>query len=260
WITVDSGSTGAGNGSVGYSYTANSGTTSRTGTMTIAGATFSVVQSGAVTCTYSIAPAAQSTGVSGGIVSVGVATTSACRWTASSPVPWVTVSSPTAPASGNGTASLQVQTNTGSAARTATVTIAGRSESITQPGTSNIGSSITDFNGDGVADTLSYNAATGAWTMNVTGTGAGASGRWRAGLKVQTVDLDGNGLSDMFGYNSTSGAWVKAVNTGQNSFTSVAGTWWPGWQVSLLDLDGRGQYTVFLDNGVGSMTPLTTGI
>ena len=47
WIAVSSGASGSGNGSVGYSATANSATTSRTGSITIAGKTFSVTQAGA---------------------------------------------------------------------------------------------------------------------------------------------------------------------------------------------------------------------
>src|SRR5262249_17655238 len=46
WITVTSGASGTGNGSVGYSVAANTGTTSRTGSMTIAGQTFNVTQAG----------------------------------------------------------------------------------------------------------------------------------------------------------------------------------------------------------------------
>ncbi len=46
FITITSGSSGTGNGSVGYSVAANAGSTSRTGTMTIAGQTFTVTQAG----------------------------------------------------------------------------------------------------------------------------------------------------------------------------------------------------------------------
>jgi len=53
---------------------------------------------------------------------------------------------------------------------------------------------------------------------------------------------------------------VKAVDTGQSGFTVTTGTWWPGWTLSLLDIDGHGQYGVFLDNGEGLMTPLSTGV
>ncbi|HYJ86058.1 MAG TPA: M36 family metallopeptidase [Pyrinomonadaceae bacterium] len=46
FITITSGSSGSGNGTVNYSVAANTGTTSRNGTMTVAGQTFSVTQSG----------------------------------------------------------------------------------------------------------------------------------------------------------------------------------------------------------------------
>lgn len=47
WITITAGSTGTGNGTVSYTVAANSATTQRTGTMIIAGQTFTVTQAGA---------------------------------------------------------------------------------------------------------------------------------------------------------------------------------------------------------------------
>jgi len=49
FITITSGTSGSGNGTVNYTVSANPGSTSRTGTMTIAGQTFNVTQAGAVT-------------------------------------------------------------------------------------------------------------------------------------------------------------------------------------------------------------------
>ena len=46
WISITSGASGTGNGMVNYSVAANTGTTSRTGTLTIAGQTFTVMQAG----------------------------------------------------------------------------------------------------------------------------------------------------------------------------------------------------------------------
>ena len=46
FITITSGSSGSGNGSVGYSVASNAGSSSRNGTMTIAGQTFTVTQAG----------------------------------------------------------------------------------------------------------------------------------------------------------------------------------------------------------------------
>jgi PKD repeat protein len=48
WITLTSGASGSGNGTVAYSVAANTGTTSRSGTLTIAGSTFTVTQAGSV--------------------------------------------------------------------------------------------------------------------------------------------------------------------------------------------------------------------
>jgi Zn-dependent metalloprotease len=47
FITITAGSSGSGNGTVNYSVASNTGTTSRNGSMTIAGLTFSVTQAGA---------------------------------------------------------------------------------------------------------------------------------------------------------------------------------------------------------------------
>lgn len=62
WMTVTAGSTGTGNGNVGYSVTANPGTTPRIGSLTIAGRTFTLTQVGTVvsappTCTLTASPA-----------------------------------------------------------------------------------------------------------------------------------------------------------------------------------------------------------
>ncbi|MGO8754313.1 MAG: BACON domain-containing protein [Gallionellaceae bacterium] len=46
WIAVTSGASGNGNGAVGYSVTANTGTGSRIGTLAIAGLTFTIIQNG----------------------------------------------------------------------------------------------------------------------------------------------------------------------------------------------------------------------
>ncbi len=55
WLTITSGASGTGNGSVGLSIAANTGV-ARTGTATIAGQTFTVNQAAFVApCTYSIA-------------------------------------------------------------------------------------------------------------------------------------------------------------------------------------------------------------
>ena len=82
WITVTSGANGSGNGSVSYNVAANTGTTSRTGTMTIGGQTFTVTQAGAP-CTFTIAPT--SSNLASSAATTGTVTVTAgtgCSWTA----------------------------------------------------------------------------------------------------------------------------------------------------------------------------------
>jgi Putative binding domain, N-terminal len=129
WITITSGSTGSGNGTVGFSVAANSGGT-RTGTLTIAGATFSLTQGAA--CAYQINPNNQSIGATGGPgTQVAVSTTSGCTWTATSNASWITVTSG-ASGSGNGNVNFNVAPNTGSSTRTGTLTIAGQTFTVSQ--------------------------------------------------------------------------------------------------------------------------------
>ncbi|HKQ51213.1 MAG TPA: M36 family metallopeptidase [Pyrinomonadaceae bacterium] len=69
FITITSGSSGSGSGTVNYSVAANGGTSSRTGTMTIAGQTFTVTQAGTGGGTNLIANPSFETGTSPWVVS-----------------------------------------------------------------------------------------------------------------------------------------------------------------------------------------------
>jgi hypothetical protein len=130
WITVTSGSSGSGNGSVGFSAAANTGP-ARSGSILIAGETVSVTQPSGTTCSYSITPTSRSVPVGGGNSTFSVATTSGCAWTAESEVGWITITSG-ASGSGNGTVGFTASANTGPA-RTGTINIAGIDVSVTQP-------------------------------------------------------------------------------------------------------------------------------
>jgi C1A family cysteine protease len=83
-------------------------------------------------CSYSISPSSQSLGYADGSGSVTVATQGGCAWTATSNAPsWITT---TSSGTGNGTATFTVAANTGAKSRTGTLTIAGRTHSVTQAG------------------------------------------------------------------------------------------------------------------------------
>ena len=136
WITITSGKTGTGNGTAGYSVSANSGISSRTGSLTVAGKTFTVNQSG-VECSYSISPASQSLGSGGGTGTVNVTTSTGCPWSASSPASsgtsWITITSGKT-GTGNGTAGYSVSANSGISSRTGTLTVAGKTFTVNQSG------------------------------------------------------------------------------------------------------------------------------
>ncbi len=131
WIHVTSGSSGT--GTVGYSVDANTfantSSSARTGTMTIAGQTFTVSQAG-VTCTYSISPTKASFRREGGTGTVAVTAPQGCAWTAASNASWITVASGSN-GSGNGSVGYSVAPST-LRRRLGTITIAGRTFTVKQ--------------------------------------------------------------------------------------------------------------------------------
>jgi len=129
WITITSGNSDNGNGTVKYSVAANNGSTPRTGTITVAGQTFTVSQ--AVNCTYQINPTSQSFPLSGGTGSVAVTAPASCAWTAASKVDWVTITSGAA-GSGNGTVAFTVEATSNNKDRNGSLTIASQTFTVAQ--------------------------------------------------------------------------------------------------------------------------------
>ena len=90
--------------------------------------TFTTSSSCAITLSVTTAPIA----ASGGAFAVNVYTGAGCGWIATTPLAWVTVW--TASGSGSGTVPFEVKANTSSASRTGTITIGGRTLTVTQDG------------------------------------------------------------------------------------------------------------------------------
>ncbi len=128
WIHVTSGASSSGNGTVGYSVDANASSPPRTGTMTIAGRTFTVSQAGV--CAYSISPTKAHVGAGGGTGSVAVTAPQGCAWTAVSNASWITVTSGSN-GSGNGSVDYSVAPFT-LKRRSGTITIAGKTFTVRQ--------------------------------------------------------------------------------------------------------------------------------
>ena len=124
WITVTSGDTGTGDGTVEFTVSENTGASVRNGAITVAGETFTI-QQGVSGCVYTISPTSQTIAFSGGTGTVSVtASRSDCAWTATADAPWITVTSGGS-GTGNGSMGFSVTENTTSNARTGTITIAG---------------------------------------------------------------------------------------------------------------------------------------
>jgi uncharacterized protein (TIGR03437 family) len=167
WITITSGSSGNGSGTVEYSVAANTGTSSRTGTLTIAGQTFTVTQAAGATCSYAIAPTSASVPAGGTTGSVTVTAPSGCTWTATSNASWIAVTSG-ASGSGNGTVNYTVAASSSANPLTGTLTIAGQTFTVTQAGATcsyAIAPTSASATAGGTTGSVTVTAPTGcAWT------------------------------------------------------------------------------------------------
>jgi uncharacterized repeat protein (TIGR01451 family) len=131
WITITSGSLGNGNGTVQYQVAINSTGSPRMGTMTIAGATFTVNQSNQP-CAYSLMPTSNSFDSNGGNGSFTVTTLAGCFWKATSDASWIFVV--TGSATGSETTTYTVEPNTSSLTRVGHIMVANQTFTITQTG------------------------------------------------------------------------------------------------------------------------------
>ena len=128
WITILTGATGTGNGSVTYAVQPNTGS-ARTGTLTVAGQSVSISQS--APCSYSISPRDHTFDKQGGSGTVSVNTQSGCAWTAVSNAGWITI---TGGSSGtdDGTVRYTADANATGNERTGTLTVAGQTFTLTE--------------------------------------------------------------------------------------------------------------------------------
>lgn len=189
WITITSGQTGAGPGSVTFSAAANDGPP-RSGTVRVAGQAVTVNQAGG--CAYSVTPDSRSVPPSGGSVTFDVRTAPGCGWSAASQVGWATVAGG-ASGSGPGTVTVNVAATTGPS-RSGTLTIAGRTVTISQGSGCAFSLSATaspEIPASGGTGTVQVNTAPGcAWSaasgaawVAIT-SGASGSGPGQVGFTV----------------------------------------------------------------------------
>ncbi len=141
WLTITSGASGSGAGAVQYTAAATTGP-ARSGTLTVAGQTFTVNQGQG--CSFAVAPASATVPNQGGQTAFEVQTGGGCGWTAASQVPWITIASG-GTGTGNGTVQLTVAANSGGS-RTGNVTVADKTFSVTQGSGCSFALSATSVN------------------------------------------------------------------------------------------------------------------
>lgn len=176
WLTITSGGSGTGNGTINFSAAATSGP-SRTGTISVEGQTAKIVQ--AQGCTFDISPESQSVGAGVSDVTVAVAAGPGCAWTSRNNAPWIGVSDS---GTGNGSARVHIEANPGPA-RSGTATIAGRTFTVNQSSGCTLSlssSSATVPSGGGTGsfdvrggDGCNWTASSNAPWLTITGNASG---------------------------------------------------------------------------------------
>ncbi|HEY5960664.1 MAG TPA: BACON domain-containing carbohydrate-binding protein, partial [Polyangiaceae bacterium] len=164
FITGVTGS-GTGTGSVAYSVGANT-SVARSGTLTVAGQTFTVNQASG--CTFGVTPSSVTPSSAAGAGSLSItASNAACPWTAANNDAWLAV----APTSGTGSASVtyNVAANSGPS-RSGSLTVAGQSVAFTQANgcTASLSASSATISGSGGPGsvTLTMSSSACAWTAS----------------------------------------------------------------------------------------------
>ncbi len=219
WLTVKT-ARGSGNGKVVYNVAANTGTSSRTTIITVAGGgisrIFTVTQSGksgggGTTATLSLKASSRSF-TADAASSKEMSVTANVSWTAKSSASWLAVK--TAKGSGSGKIVYSVAANTGAASRTAIITVAGggisRTFTVTQSGKSGESGTTAILSLKSSSRSFTAAAASGkemSVTANVSWT-AKSSASW---LAVKTASGSGNGKI----------VYNVAANTGTGSRTAT---------------------------------------
>jgi hypothetical protein len=157
WLTILSGASGTGEGTVRFAAARNSGP-SRSAAITAGGRTFTVTQGNG--CSISLRTSSFNVAASGGSGSVEVSAGGGCGWTATSNAGWMSITSG-ANGTGNGSVGFTVAANNGPD-RQGTLSIGGRTFTVSQA--ENCSFSISPGQ-------VSVPAAAGTTNVNVTSPG-----------------------------------------------------------------------------------------
>ena len=189
FVTITSGSTGVGSGTVSFAVASNERanpfySVGRIATMSIAGVSFTISEEGSNTCFVALSPAgisfsnAAATGSIAIKAQMGVHTL-ACSWTAVSEDPWIRVSGGST-GDLTGTTTYTVLPNTTGSTRTGTMRIGRNAFSITQDARPWMAVDATSLAFSAVTGVTGFTTKTSSQVVRMTQTGAGTVS-WIAG-------------------------------------------------------------------------------
>jgi hypothetical protein len=131
WLSISTGLSGSGNGSVHFALDENESNVPRHATITIAGNIFNVSQSAPQSCSYNISPQSQHFTADSGSGIISVTTSSGCDWAAADNSDWITITAGSI-GSGDGSVQFAVSQNSSSSGRSAIISVAGNDFEVTQ--------------------------------------------------------------------------------------------------------------------------------
>jgi uncharacterized repeat protein (TIGR01451 family) len=136
WAAILDNASATGNANVAVAISPNTGTTSRTGSVTVAGQTFTFQQDPGATCSYVLDSMSATFSPAGGSGTIGVTSTdSSCVAFGVSYAPWITIPQASSSVIGNGTLPYTVAPSAG-LPRTGSIMVGGNAYTVTQTGAS----------------------------------------------------------------------------------------------------------------------------
>lgn len=248
WIKITLGNVGRGNGVVRFTIDPNTAASPRVGTMTIAGQSVTVRQSGASACTYALTPPSQAFTANGGNGTIAIATQAGCDWAATPGVPWISITSEKS-GFGSGTISFAVEANAGALARTGIIPIRDWNFTVTQDGAGG---------GTGGCEASSLGAPTqingGSNPVRLSVADLNLDGK--ADLLV--ANLNAGNVAVLLGNGSGGFAEPKLLESGKNTIFALSRDFNQDGKPDLAAANqGANNIAIFLGDGSGGFGPAT---
>jgi hypothetical protein len=213
WLTITSGASGQGDGTVQYAAAGNPAPAMRRGNVIVGEARAELTQA-AAPCQFAVSPASFTFESAGGDDSVTVQTLEGCHWTAASGVPWISITGTKNP-NGSGAATFHIDSNPGDP-RNAALVVAEQSIQVSQ----GAASAPCTYALDPSSVTVE---ATGGTTQFSIASRSGCG--WRAATQAPWINLtgspagSGNGTVTLAITANTGAARVGTVTVQGQTFT-----------------------------------------